>query len=201
MDPDRSNVYPLHRREVVAKLLSQRADLLVVAGLGSPAWDVTAAGDNPLNFPLWGAMGGAVPLGLGLALAQPSRRVLVITGDGEMLMGLGSLATVALQHPPNLAIVVLDNERYGETGMQRTHTAGDVDLSAVAAATGFPFCKTIRDEKNLRSMLSVIRTEKGPLFINIKVRAEDLPIVLPPKEGKILRNRFRLALFGSEVMG
>ena len=200
MDPDRSNFYPLHRREVVAKLLSQRADLLVVAGLGSPAWDVTAAGDNPLNFPLWGAMGGAVPLGLGLALAQPSRRVLVITGDGEMLMGLGSLATVALQHPPNLAIVVLDNERYGETGMQRTHTAGNVDLSAVAAATGFPFCKTIRDDKNLQSMLSVIRTVKGPLFLNIKVRAEDLPIVLPPKEGKILRDRFRLALLGSEVM-
>ena len=201
MDPDRSNGYPLHRREVVAKLLSQRADLLVVAGLGSPAWDMTAAGDNPLNFPLWGAMGGAVPLGLGLALAQPSRRVLVITGDGEMLMGLGSLATVALQHPPNLAIVVLDNERYGETGMQRTHTAGDVDLSAVAGVTGFPFCQTIRDDKNIRSMLPLIRTEKGPLFLNIKVRAEDLPIVLPPKEGIILRDRFRLALLGSEAMG
>ena len=90
----------------------------MVAGLGSTAWDVTAAGDRPLNFPLWGAMGGAAMLGLGLALAQPARRVLVMTGDGELLMGLGSLATIAVQRPPNLAIVVFDNERYGETGMQ-----------------------------------------------------------------------------------
>lgn len=136
MDSNRSKHYPLRRREVVNALLGQRGQMLVVAGLGASAWDVTAAGDEPLNFPLWGAMGGAVSLGLGLALAQSSRRVLVVTGDGEMLMGLGSLATVAIQAPPNLAIVVLDNERYGETGMQTTHTAGDVDLTAVASATG-----------------------------------------------------------------
>jgi thiamine pyrophosphate-dependent acetolactate synthase large subunit-like protein len=110
MNTDRMKSYPLRRRAVVKELLAQRGDTLVVAGLGAPAWDVTAAGDEPLNFPLWGAMGGAVPIGLGLALAQESRCVLVITGDGEMLMGLGSLATVAIQRPPNLAIVVLDNE-------------------------------------------------------------------------------------------
>jgi thiamine pyrophosphate-dependent acetolactate synthase large subunit-like protein len=196
MNPERSKNYPLRRRAVVKELLAQRGDALVVAGLGAPAWDVTAAGDMPLNFPLWGAMGGAVPLGLGLALAQPSRRVLVITGDGEMLMGLGSLATVATQRPPNLAIVVLDNERYGETGMQLTHTAGRVDLGGVAAASGIPVCHTVRDEKNFKSIIPQIQNEVGPLFFNIKVRAENLPLVLPPKEGAFLKDRFRFALLG-----
>ena len=196
MNPERSKSYPLRRRAVVKELLTERGDALVVAGLGAAAWDVTAAGDTPLNFPLWGAMGGAVPLGLGLALAQPSRRVLVITGDGEMLMGIGSLATVATQHPPNLAIVVLDNERYGETGMQLTQTAGNVDLAAIAAASAIPICSTIRDNKSLKAAIPQIIKASGPLFFNIKVRAEDLPLVLPPKDGAYLKDRFRSALFG-----
>jgi len=199
MDIDRSEHYPLRRRAVVKELLAQRGELLVVAGLGAPAWDVTAAGDGPLNFPLWGAMGGAVPLGLGLALAQPSRRILVITGDGEMLMGLGSLATIAIQAPPNLAIVVLDNERYGETGMQLTHTAGSVDLAAIAAASGIPVCRMVTDKKGLKSALPQIRKGSGPVFINIKVRAENLPLVLPPKDGAYLKDRFRLALLGVDA--
>ena len=107
----------LRRREVVKDLLKGRKDLLVVAGLGSTAWDITAAGDHDLSFPLWGAMGQAAMIGLGLALAQPKRRVLVITGDGEMLMGIGSLATIGVQQPKNLTVAVIDNERYGETGM------------------------------------------------------------------------------------
>ncbi len=201
MDSDRSTHYPLRRRELVKTLLSQRGDSLVVAGLGASAWDVTAAGDEQLNFPLWGAMGGAVSVGLGLALAQASRRVLVITGDGEMLMGLGSLATVAIQAPRNLTIIVLDNERYGETGMQTTHTAGDVNLAAVASATGISVCQTIQDEASLQSVLHQIHEGKGPLFFNIKVRAEDLPLVLPPKDGVLLKQRFRLALLGTDTAG
>ena len=127
----------LQRREVVRALLENRNDLLVVAGLGAPAWDVTDAGDHPLNFPLWGGMGGAVMIGIGLALAQPDRKVLVITGDGEMLMGLGSLATAGVAKVGNLSVVVLDNEVYGETGQQKTHTAHGVDLAAAATACGF----------------------------------------------------------------
>ena len=94
----------LDRRKVVSRILKDRGDALVVTGLGAPTWDAAAAGDHPNNFYLWGGMGGAAMTGLGLAMAQPKRRVLVITGDGEMLMGLGGLATVAVQKPSNLAI-------------------------------------------------------------------------------------------------
>jgi thiamine pyrophosphate-dependent acetolactate synthase large subunit-like protein len=200
MDTQRSKNYPLRRREVVAELLKDRGDMLVVAGLGASAWDVTAAGDHPLNFPLWGAMGGAVAVGLGLAMAQPKRRILVITGDGEILMGLGSLATVAVQRPPNLCIVVLDNERYGETGMQLTHTAGDIDLAAVASACGISACRTVMDAKGLSACLPQIRSDVGPVFANIKVRAEKLPLVLPPKDGAYLKDRFRIELLGLDAI-
>ena len=191
----------LHRRAVVARLLEDRGDLLVVAGLGQPAWDCTAAGDHPLTLPLWGSMGGALPIGLGLALAQPDRRVLVITGDGEMLMGLGALATVGVRRPRNLAVVVLDNERYGETGMQASHTAAGVDLAAVAAASGFAATGTVADEVSLTAVLPTIRTAPGPLFYTIKVLAEDLPLVLPPKDAAVLRERFRSALLGDDSVG
>ncbi len=189
-----SETYPLRRREVVKSLLMDRGDLLVVAGLGAPAWDVAAAGDSSLDFPLWGAMGGAVMTGLGLALAQPDRRVLVITGDGEMLMGLGSLATVAAQATANLAVVVIDNERYGETGMQPTHTAHGADLAAIAHGSGFPVTALARDADTLATAVNLARDARGPVFIVIKVRAETPPLVLPPRDGEALKNRFRNAL-------
>ena len=196
MTPSSSEQFPLRRREVVRTLLAGRGDLLVVAGLGSPNWDATAAGDHPLTFPLWGAMGSAAMIGLGLALAQPERRVLVLTGDGEQLMALGALATIAVQQPRNLAVVVLDNERYGETGMQATHTAHGVDLAAIAAAAGFPLAGTIRAADELEPARQVVRTQPGPVFYAIKVRAEPLPFVMPPKDGAHLKDRFRLALLG-----
>ena len=194
----RSERYPLRRRRVVESLLADRGDLLVVAGLGAPCWDVTAAGDHALTFPLWGAMGSAALIGLGLALAQPARRILVITGDGEMLMGLGGLATVAVQAPENLAIAVLDNERYGETGMQATHTAFGVDLAAVAAAAGLPVTGTVGDDAGLGAAVAKLRGAQGPVFFTIKVRAEDLPLALPPRDGVHLKNRFRRALLGEK---
>ena len=186
----------LDRRKVVQALLDQRGDLLVVAGLGSSAWDCTAAGDHPLTFPLWGAMGLACVMGLGLALAQPRRRVLVVTGDGEMLMGLGSLATIAAQRPGNLAIVVLDNERYGETGMQPTHTAYGTDLAAVALACGFAEAKLIRSDAQVAAVRSGIHRGKGPLFYQVKVKRDAAPLVLPPRDGAYLKQRFREALIG-----
>jgi thiamine pyrophosphate-dependent acetolactate synthase large subunit-like protein len=181
----------LRRREVVKKLLEGRKDLLVVAGLGSTAWDITAAGDHDLSFPLWGAMGQAAMIGLGLALAQPKRRVLVITGDGEMLMGIGSLATIGVQQPKNLTVAVIDNERYGETGMQATHTADGVDLAAIARASGFKNSRVITRNADLRK---VVHETPGPNFLQIKVAAEKLPLVLPPHDGIVLKDRFRKAL-------
>jgi thiamine pyrophosphate-dependent acetolactate synthase large subunit-like protein len=199
MDRGASERFPLRRREVAMRLLADPGDLLVVAGLGSTAWDVTAAGDRALNFPLWGAMGGAAMIGLGLALAHPDRRVLVITGDGELLMGIGSLATIAVQRPANLAIVVFDNERYGETGMQATHTAYGVDLAAVAGVCGFPLTGTVRKEDEVEVALPAIRTAPGPVFYVAKVRAEPLPFALPPKDGAYLKDRFRRALLGESA--
>ncbi len=181
----------LHRREVVATLLERRGGLLVVTGLGSAAWDCTAAGDHSLTFPLWGGMGLAAMTGLGLALARPGSRVLVITGDGEMLMGLGSLATIGVQHPPNLSVVVLDNGRYGETGMQASHTAHGVDLAAVAGACGFPCTSTITTADGLLAFGSLVHTGQGPNFAAVKVFPEIVPLVLPPKDGLLLKRRFR----------
>ncbi|HJO75267.1 MAG TPA: thiamine pyrophosphate-dependent enzyme [Rhodospirillales bacterium] len=189
-----SETYPLDRRAVAKALLADRDGLVVVAGLGACAWDITAVGDHDLNFPLWGAMGGAASIGLGIALAQPDRRVLVLTGDGEMLMGMGSLATIALQKPENLAVVVIDNECYGETGMQQTHTAFGVDLPGVAAAVGLPVTGMVRDQAELDTVLPVIREAPGPVFYSIKVKAEELEFVLPTNDGVVLKNRMRKAL-------
>ncbi len=200
MDRNRAENYPLRRRDVAARLLADRGDMLVVGGLGAPAWDITAAGDSPLNFPLWGAMGGAAAIGLGLALARPERRVLVLTGDGDMLMGVGSLATIAAQRPANLAIVVQDNERYGETGMQTTHTAHDVDLAGMAAAAGFPVTGRVADEAEFAAAIPVIRAAPGPVFYNVKIRAEMLDFVMPPKDGAHLKDRMRIALLGPDAV-
>lgn len=189
----------MRRRAVVKELLAKRGDTLVVGGLGAPAWDITSAGDHELNFPLWGAMGGAAMIGLGLALAQPKRKVLVITGDGEMLMGLGALATIAVQQPRNLAIVVLDNERYGETGMQETHTAHGVDLAGMAKSAGMAQALTVRTQAELSRLKKCIYAGEGPLFAQVKIDAEKLPLVLPPREGSLLKNRFRAALLGPDA--
>jgi thiamine pyrophosphate-dependent acetolactate synthase large subunit-like protein len=194
-----SGANTLDRRAVVAALLRDRGDLLVVAGLGAPAWDATAAGDNPLTFPLWGAMGSAAMVGLGLALAQSKRGVLVLTGDGEMLMGMGSLATIGVQRPANLSLAVLDNEHYGETGMQPTHTAHGIDLAAVAAGCGFAASETIREMAGVAALAARLKAREGPLFAQIKIAADGKSLVLPPRDGPLLKNRFRAALLGPQA--
>ncbi|MGE0483599.1 MAG: thiamine pyrophosphate-dependent enzyme [Gammaproteobacteria bacterium] len=182
------------RRAVVAALLAERGEMLVVSGLGGTTWDVAATGDDPANVYLWGAMGLAVPMALGLALAQPRRRVLVVTGDGEMLMGLGSLATVARIHPPNLAIAIIDNERYGETGGQPTHTAAVTDLAAVARGAGIAASATLRDLAAVDAFRARLHEACEPLFAAIKVAPDNSPMVLPPRDGALLQHRFRAAL-------
>jgi thiamine pyrophosphate-dependent acetolactate synthase large subunit-like protein len=184
----------LSRRSAVARILADRRDTLVVTGLGSPTYDCAAVGDHPLNFYLWGAMGSAVTVGLGLALAQPERRVLVLTGDGEMLMGLGALATVAVKRPHNLAIVVIDNEHYGETGMQRSHTSAGVDLAGIALACGFRWTTTVKQAGELDKVVAILHTAEGPIVVVLKVSSNRDPLVLPPWDGALLKSRFRQAL-------
>ena len=185
----------LERRAAMAALLAGRGDdLLVVPGLGSTTWDAAAAGDNDLNFYLWGAMGGAAMIGLGLALAQPKRKVAVITGDGEMLMGLGSLATVGIQQPRNLAIVVFDNGVYGETGMQPSHTQSSADLLGVARACGFRTCIDVDDDAALADLSQRLKKLDELLFARVQIAAEEPPRVLPLRDGVAIKQRFRAAL-------
>jgi len=173
----------LHRRTVVPALLENRGDMLCIGGLGAPAWDITAAGDCPQNLPLWGGMGGAAVMGLGLAIAQPDRKVLVITGDGEMLMGIGAVATIAVQQPRNLSVVVLDNEHYGETGMQETATKHGVDLAGMAKAAGIADSRVVKTAAEVLALRDAIHKGQGPIFAVVKVDAESLPLVLPPRDG------------------
>lgn len=176
-------------------LLGDRGDLLVVTGLGSPAYDVHHAGDCDANYYLWGAMGGAAMIGLGLAQAQRDRPVLVITGDGEQLMGLGGLATIAVARPRNLTVVVLDNGHYGETGMQKSHTGCGIDLAAVAAACGFADTDVVDDLVGVAALRDKLhQTADGPRCYVLKVKAENQPRSLPPRDAVHLKNRFRAHL-------
>jgi len=188
-----SNTRRLDRRAAIRTLLENRGPLLLVTGLGSTTWDAASVGDDERNFYLWGAMGAAAMMGLGLAIARPDRRVLVVTGDGEMLMGLGSLATIGVQRPPNLAIAVFDNARYGETGMQASHTAEAVELLGVARACGFKETFDITDELGLREFSSYIHDAATTLCARVAIRADEPPRVLPPRDGVFLKTRFRRA--------
>ena len=182
----------LDRRKVVNALLAERGGLMVVTGLGSPAWDVMGAGDHDRNFYLWGAMGGAAMIGLGLALARPEEDVVVITGDGEQLMALGALATIAAAAPANLSIVVLDNHHYGETGMQKSHTGFGVDLAGIARASGFAWSEAVTDMGGVDDLKPRLTRRQGPGFASVLISAEDTaPRVLPPRDGVELKNRFR----------
>jgi thiamine pyrophosphate-dependent acetolactate synthase large subunit-like protein len=182
----------LDRREAVKTLLEDRGELLVVSGLGSSSYDVFAAGEHVCNFYLWGAMGGAVMVGLGLALAQPRRPVLVITGDGEMLMGIGSLLTTAAKTPGNLSIAVLDNGHFGETGMQKSHSGLGARLDVIATGAGFPLVTEIFDLKGVADFRQTLqRLDSGPRLALIRIAAVDVARALPPRDGVFLKNRFR----------
>lgn len=188
----------LNRREVVRTLLVDREKLLVVAGLGAPAYDLASCSNSPLDFPLWGAMGGAVMVGLGLALAQPTYRVLVLTGDGEMLMGLNSLATAASQNAKNLRIVVLDNERFGETGQQQTHTAVATDLAQVARGCGIQDCRLITRTADVERLRTDLYTATKTIFAVIKIAPQPEAKTLPPRDGAFLTHRLRSKLLGEK---
>ena len=183
----------LHRRPLVAKVLADRPDdLLVVSGLGSSTWDVSSVGNHASNFCFIGAMGQAAPFALGLALAQTGKRILLITGDGELLMSLGVLATIANKAPGNLGLMVLDNQSYVETGNQPTATAGATNLPAIAAACGIAKTREFSKESEIDELSNFVRTETGPVFANVKIVAESLPLAFPYSfDGVTAMDRFR----------
>jgi thiamine pyrophosphate-dependent acetolactate synthase large subunit-like protein len=190
----------LHRRRVVSSLLAQRKDAIVIGGLGASTYDIAAAGDHDRNFYLWGAMGGAVMIGLGIALAQPKLPVIVITGDGEMLMGMGSLATVGQQKPENLTIVVLDNEAYGETGGQVSHTAATVDLVGVARACGITDARSLSTMGEIEGFAASMQdVSSGPRLASVKIDGANLERVLANRDGTYIVNRIRGALGFSPI--
>ncbi len=193
---DRS--YVLDRRQAVPALIGDHRDFLIVTGLAGTAKDIAHLSDDGDNvFTMAGAMGAAVSIGLGLALAKPDRRVLVVTGDGELLMNLGALATVAVMRPPNLAVVCVDNGHYGETGGQRSHTSLGVDLEAMAAAAGIPATRTVSKSEDIPSASKLLRESNGPAFVLLKVRPGDPPAYRRNMDAAACRLRFRAALLGT----
>lgn len=184
----------LRRRQVVSELLKDRGDAIVVTGLGSPTYDVAAVSPSRRNYYLWGAMGGAVMTGLGIALAQTDTHVIVVTGDGEALMGMGALATVATQKPANLTILILDNEHYGETGMQKSHVGMGVDLCGIALACGIQNACTIRTEDELQALCKTFHDTGEPKYVQVKIDLESPPRVMPTRDAVENKITFRAAL-------
>src|SRR5436305_9680515 len=174
----------LERRKAIATCMANRPqDLFVVPGLGSTTYDMASLGEKDSDFYLWGAMGGAAMIGLGLALAQPKLKIAVITGDGEMLMGMGSLATIGVQRPSNLAVIVFDNQRYGETGMQASHTDKGVDLVGVAKSCGIARAYDVHDETGLQTLAGDLAALNQTLFARVHIEADEPQRVLPTKHG------------------
>jgi thiamine pyrophosphate-dependent acetolactate synthase large subunit-like protein len=184
----------LNRRDVVREIMADQDDLAIITGLGSPTYDVAAIEDRERNFYLWGAMGGAVALGLGLALARRDLDVLVVTGDGEMLMGMGSLATVAVKAPGNLAILVLDNGLYGETGMQQSHAGQGCDLTVVALGCGIEHAWKVTTDSELKAVRDKFHTRGGVRFLHALVSPDELERVMPTRDAVENRLRFQKAI-------
>src|SRR5467141_2551465 len=189
--------FVLERSEAVPKLIGRHEDFLLIAGLGGSARDVGAVtGDAAHVYSLGGAMGAPCMMGLGLALARPDKRVLVVTGDGDLLMNVGALATIAVIDPPNLAIVCVDNGHYGETGYQKSHTSLGVDLERIAAGSGIKATRTVATEGELADGTRMLRGSNGTAFVVLRVKPTDPPAFKRNMDPSACRHRFRTALLG-----
>jgi thiamine pyrophosphate-dependent acetolactate synthase large subunit-like protein len=184
------------RRKLVSRLLDDRGDLLVIASIGSPTYDVAACGDDVRNFYIWSGLGCTPMVGLGLALARPDQRVAVITGDGDVLMALGSLATIGVKQPGNLSIVCLDNGHYSASGMQPSATKAGVDLAAAAAACRLRV-ETVSDLSRAGELRTLLHSGRGPLFIHARVDADDQERIVPSRDGIAIKQRFMQAVGSS----
>jgi thiamine pyrophosphate-dependent acetolactate synthase large subunit-like protein len=180
------------RRQLVARLLEDRGDLLVIVSIGSPTYDVAACGDDPRNFYIWSGLGCTPMVGLGLALAQPKQRVAVFTGDGDVLMALGSLATIGVKQPQNLCIVCLDNGHYSASGMQPSATAAGIDLADAAKACKLKV-EAVSDLSRADHLRRLLHSGPGPIFMHARVDADDQKRVVPSRDGVAIKHRFMQA--------
>ena len=183
--------------DAIRQLVAVAGEAPIVASLGHPAYDLFAAGDRPANFYTWGSMGLASSIGLGIAVAQPNRRVYVLDGDGSLLMNLGSLATIGWIRPANLVLVVLDNERYATTGGQDTATAHGADLDAAGRAMGLKTA-TVCSVDALSEVLGRIANATEPWMIVAKIRAST-PTAKPPLDCVFIKQRFMAAIGCAEA--
>ncbi|HEX6841747.1 MAG TPA: thiamine pyrophosphate-dependent enzyme [Stellaceae bacterium] len=187
----------LDRTQAVPALIGRHEDFLIIAGLAGTARDIAAlTKDGAHTYALAGVMGGACAMGLGLALARPDKRVLVVTGDGELLMNVGTLATIAVLNPSNLSIVCVDNGHYGETGYQKSHTSLGVDLEKMASAAGLKITRTIRSEADLADGPRLLRDGNGTAFVLLRVKPTDPPSYKRSLDPSMGRLRFRQSLLG-----
>ena len=185
--------FVLERSEAVPALIGRHQDFLFIAGLGGTACDVGAVtGDGAHVYSLGGAMGAACMMGLGLALARPDKRVLVVTGDGELLMNLGALATIAVINPPNLAIVCVDNGHYGETGWQKSHTSLGVDLEKIAIGSGIKRTIRLQRGRYRRRFASHPRGQRHG-FVLLRVKPTEPAAFKRNFDASLCRDRFRAA--------
>jgi thiamine pyrophosphate-dependent acetolactate synthase large subunit-like protein len=195
--PEKSLDGMLERRAAVKGILGDTKDMLIVTGLAGPKDDaLEAAGDVPTLFTLSGAMGAAAAMGLGLALAQPNKRVVVVTGDGELLMNVGTLATIGVLNPPNLSVLCVDNGRYGETGWQESHTSRGTDLAKMAEGGGIQHVRTVTKESEIADASQLLHGSNGTSFILLKVAAMDAPKLHRNRDASYHKNRFREAVTG-----
>lgn len=186
--------FVLDRRTALPALIGRHQDFLFVAGLAGTSKDIAALTDDGAHvYTMAGAMGGATMIGLGLALARRDRKVVVVTGDGELLMNLGSLATIAVKNPPNLAIVCVDNGYYGETGYQQSHTSLGVDLEKIAAGSGIKRTMTVQLESEIAGGARLIREGNGSSFVLLRVKPTDPPAYKRDFDPSACRVRFRSA--------
>lgn len=188
----------LDRREAVPALVGNPDDFLIISGLAGTVYDMTSLTNNGNNFfGLGGAMGAACMMGLGLALAQPNKKVLVATGDGELLMSLGSLATIGVINPPNLSIICVDNGHYGETGYQKTHTYRGVDIEKFAQGARIKKTCTVTKQEQIPDAARMLREGGDTSFVLLSVKPTDAPKVKLNLQGDVCRFRFRRTLLGT----
>jgi len=188
----------LDRKMAVPAIVGDPSDLLIVCGLAGASKDIAHLTDDGDNiFTMAGAMGGATAMGLGLALSRPDKRVLVVTGDGELLMNVGTLATVGIMKPANLSILCVDNGHYGETGYQESHTQRGVDLEVIAQGSAIPVTRTVTTEDQISEAAKVLRHSNASSFILLRVSTELPPVVKRSMDASERKTAFRRALLGT----